>query len=56
MDPSWLKSRPDKTDWSLCMISLGRPAKTLLFFAMCALHRVHNGLTERGHKIYFGSV
>jgi len=56
VDPSWLKSRPANADWSLCMISLGRPAKTLPFFAKCALYRVHKGLTERGHKVYFGSV
>ena len=56
VDASWLKSRPDNADWSLCMISLGRPASTLPFFAKCALYRVHKGLTERGHKVYFGSA
>jgi uncharacterized protein (TIGR04141 family) len=56
VDASWLKVRPNNADWSLCMISLGRPAKTLPFFAKCALYRLHKGLTERGHKVYFGSV
>ena len=55
-DRSWLKSRPDNADWNLCLVSLGRPAKTLPFFAKCALYRLHRGLTERGHKVYFGSV
>jgi uncharacterized protein (TIGR04141 family) len=37
-DVSWLKSRPNNADWHLCMISLGRAAKTLPFFAKCALY------------------
>jgi hypothetical protein len=56
VDASWLKSRPNNADWSLCLISLGRAAKTLPFFAKCALYRVHKDLTERGHRVYFGSV
>jgi uncharacterized protein (TIGR04141 family) len=55
-DRSWLKSRPSNADWKLCLVSLGRPAKTLPFFAKCALYRLHRGLTERGHEVYFGSV
>jgi hypothetical protein len=38
------------------MISLGRTAKTLPFFAKSAPYRVHKSLTERGHNVYFGSV
>jgi uncharacterized protein (TIGR04141 family) len=56
VDASWLKSRPNNSDWKLCLISLGRTARSLPFFAKCALYRVHKGLTERGHKVYFGSV
>ncbi len=56
VDTDWLKSRPDNSDWKLCMISLGRPARTLPFFAKCALYRLHKGLTERGHHVYFGNV
>ena len=56
VDTDWLKSRPDNSDWKLCMISLGRPAKILPFFAKCALYRLHKGLTERGHHVYFGNV
>lgn len=55
-DRNWLKARPNNADWNLCLVSLGRPAKTLPFFAKCALYRLHKGLTERGHLVYFGSV
>ena len=56
VDASWLKSRPDNGDWNLCMVSLGRPAGKLPFFAKCSLWRVHKGLTERGHRVFFLSV
>lgn len=55
-DVNWLKSRPDNGDWNLCLISVGRPAVTLPFFAKCGLGRVHKGLTERGHRVFFASV
>ena len=56
VDASWLKSRPDNGDWNLCMVSLGRTASKLPFFAKCSLWRLHKGLTERGHKVFFVSV
>lgn len=56
VDVSWLRSRPDNGDWNLCMVSLGRVASKLPFFAKCSLLRVHKGLTERGHKVSFASV
>jgi uncharacterized protein (TIGR04141 family) len=34
-DRGWLKSRPSNADWNLCLVSLGRPAKTLPFFVHC---------------------
>jgi uncharacterized protein (TIGR04141 family) len=55
-DVSWLDSRPDNGDWNLCLVSMGRPAAALPFFAKCGLCRVHKGLTERGHKVFFASV
>jgi len=55
-DTNWLKSRPDNGDWKLCMVSLGRSAAKLPFFAKCGLWRVQKGLTERGHAVFFISV
>lgn len=55
-DASWLESRPNNGDWNLCMVSLGRAANKLPFFAKCALWKVHKDLTERGHKVSFVAV
>jgi uncharacterized protein (TIGR04141 family) len=55
-DAGWLNSRPNNGDWNLCMVSLGRSANKLPFFAKCALWRTHKDLTERGHKISFVAV
>jgi len=55
-DSSWLESRPRAGDWSLCLVSLGRPAKTLPFFAKCALVKLTRDLHERGHEISFVNV
>jgi uncharacterized protein (TIGR04141 family) len=52
----WLKDRPENGDWNLCMVSLGRVANKLPFFAKCSLWRVNKSLTERGHKVFFQSV
>jgi uncharacterized protein (TIGR04141 family) len=56
VDAAWLRSRPSNADWKLCMISLGRAAIKLPFFAKCSLWRVHKTLTERGHEVFFVSV
>jgi uncharacterized protein (TIGR04141 family) len=55
-DTNWLKSRPENGEWNLCMVSLGRAAAKLPFFAKCSLWRVHKSLTERGHKMFFVAV
>ena len=47
-DASWLSSRPDNGGWNLCLVSMGRPAAALPFFAKCGLGRVH--------KVFFASV
>src|SRR5664279_1883860 len=36
-DTEWLKSRPRNGDWDFCLLSLGRPAAKLPFFAKCGL-------------------
>jgi len=55
-DIKWLKSRPNNSDWHLCLVSMGRNAKNLPFFAKCGLRRLHKDLTERGHVVSFVSV
>ncbi|HEV2379016.1 MAG TPA: TIGR04141 family sporadically distributed protein [Terriglobia bacterium] len=56
VDVGWLDSRPRNGDWNLCMVSLGRAANKLPFFAKCALWRTYRDLTERGHVISFVAV
>jgi uncharacterized protein (TIGR04141 family) len=55
-DRKWLKSRPRAGDWQLCLVSLGRPASRLPFFAKCGLARLYNELGQRGHDVSFLDV
>jgi uncharacterized protein (TIGR04141 family) len=55
-DVGWLKSRPRQGDWNLCMVSLGKPATKLPFFAKCGLVKFHKDLVEQGHAVSFISV
>ncbi len=56
VDVEWLRSRPRNGDWHLCMVSLGRSARQLPFFAKCALVKVYKDLSERGHEVSFVAV
>jgi uncharacterized protein (TIGR04141 family) len=55
-DVAWLKSRPRQGDWKLCMVSLGKPATKLPFFAKCGLVKLHKDLIEQGHAVSFIAV
>jgi len=55
-DVEWLKSRPRQGDWNLCMVSLGKPATKLPFFAKCGLVKLQKDLVEQGHTVSFISV
>ena len=55
-DRTWLDSRPRNGEWKLCLVSLGKPAKKLPFFAKCGLVRLHRDLSERGHEVSFLDV
>jgi len=55
-DVEWLKSRPRQGDWNLCMVSLGKPATKLPFFAKCGLVKLRKDLVEQGHAVSFISV
>jgi uncharacterized protein (TIGR04141 family) len=56
VDVTWLKSRPRQGDWNLCMVSLGKCAAQLPFFAKCGLAKVYKDLSEQGHLLSFTSV
>ncbi len=55
-DTEWLNSRPRNGSWHLCMVSLGKNAAQLPFFARCGLVRVFRELSERGHSVAFTAV
>jgi uncharacterized protein (TIGR04141 family) len=55
-DVEWLNSRPRNGSWHLCMVSLGKNALQLPFFARRSLVRVYKDLTERGHSVSFSAV
>ncbi|MEQ1949114.1 MAG: TIGR04141 family sporadically distributed protein [Bryobacteraceae bacterium] len=50
---TWLESRPLHHEWTLCMVSLGRPALKLPFFARCAVAKLSTELIHRGHRVAF---
>jgi uncharacterized protein (TIGR04141 family) len=53
---TWLDERPRAGDWNLCLVSLGRPATKLPFFAKCSLMKLNKDLRGRGHEMSFVSV
>jgi uncharacterized protein (TIGR04141 family) len=52
-DRKWLQARPDNHEWKLCMVSLGKDALKLPFFARSGVVRAYNDLTRRGHSVSF---
>jgi uncharacterized protein (TIGR04141 family) len=56
VDSGWLESRPRAADWNLSLVSLGRPAATLPFFAKCSLVKLTRDLSLRGHGVSFTDV
>jgi uncharacterized protein (TIGR04141 family) len=55
-DTSWLSVRPRHGDWNICLVSLGKPALNLPFFARCALVKAYSDLREQGHDVSFLTV
>jgi uncharacterized protein (TIGR04141 family) len=53
VDASWLDERPRNGSWNLCLVSLGKNAMQLPFFARRSLVRVFKDLSERGHNVSF---
>jgi uncharacterized protein (TIGR04141 family) len=56
VNSTWLDARPRPGDWNLCLVSLGRPANALPFFAKCGLARLVRDLEERGHPVAYLDV
>lgn len=55
-DSTWLDQRPTHGEWDLCLVSMGKSAKELPFFAKCSLLNLQRDLAARGHRVSFGKV
>lgn len=55
-DSGWLDQRPGRSEWDLCLLSMGKSAKELPFFAKCSLLNLQRDLVGRGHRVSFGKV
>jgi uncharacterized protein (TIGR04141 family) len=53
---NWLDEKPSRTDWKLCLVSMGRDKMDLPFFAKCSVRRLVRGLQELGHSVFFTAV
>jgi uncharacterized protein (TIGR04141 family) len=52
----WLETRPRQGDWNICLVSLGKTAMQLPFFARCGLYTLNRTLRKAGHKVSFLKV
>lgn len=52
----WLKGRPHRQDWNLCLVSMGKSASALPFFARCGIARLVRELEQAGYNVSFQDV
>jgi len=52
----WVETRPRQGDWNICLVSLGKTAAQLPFFARCGLYTLNRALRKAGHKVSFLKV
>jgi uncharacterized protein (TIGR04141 family) len=55
-DTSWLLNRPQRHEWNLCLVSMGKPATQFPFFAKCGVARLVRELEQGGYHISFQAV
>lgn len=53
---SWLANRPQRHEWNLCLVSMGKQAAQFPFFAKCGVARLVRELEHDGYNISFQSV
>jgi len=53
---NWLDQKPSRSEWKLCLVSMGRDKLDLPFFAKCGVRRLVRHLQELGHSIFFSAV
>jgi uncharacterized protein (TIGR04141 family) len=52
----WIETRPRQGDWNICLVSLGKTAAQLPFFARCGLFNISRTLRRAGHNVSFLKV
>jgi uncharacterized protein (TIGR04141 family) len=52
----WLDTKPNRWEWKLCLVSLGKDRKDLPFFAKCSVWRLARQLEHQGNPFFFQSV
>ncbi|MBL6615461.1 MAG: TIGR04141 family sporadically distributed protein [Reyranella sp.] len=55
-DTSWTTMRPRPGDWKLCLVSMGRSASLLPFFARCSLANAYRDWRNLGHDVEYLQV
>jgi uncharacterized protein (TIGR04141 family) len=55
-DVSWLESRPKRSDWTICLVLMGKNLTELSFFPQSALARLAKECAEKGFTVTFQAV
>jgi len=55
-DTSWLRERPKRHEWNLCLVLMGKQLNELPFFAKCGISRLVGELQKRGFNLSFLAV
>ena len=53
---SWTTTRPRPGEWKLCLVSMGRSASQLPFFARCSLANAYRDFRNLGHDVEYLQV
>jgi uncharacterized protein (TIGR04141 family) len=56
VDTSWTTTRPRPGEWKLCLVTMGRSALQLPFFARCSLANLYRDLRNLGHDVEYLQV
>jgi uncharacterized protein (TIGR04141 family) len=56
LDVSWLECRPKRTEWTICLVLMGKSLSELSFFSASALARLAKEYEEKGFTVVFQAV
>lgn len=52
----WLRCRPRRQDWNLCLVAMGKAASEFPFFAKCGVATLVRELEQSGYNVLFQAV